>query len=140
MHSACHPAFAAFRRFLFSSLLATTFGAFAGTALAETLEEQLTLGGELYAEHCAICHGDAGEGGAGYPNAIVGSSNLDKFRNAKRLFDYHRMMMPFDDPSKMTAEEKWDVTAYLMDLNDWLGELDAPLGPDNAEDIAIGAN
>lgn len=110
------------------------------TAVADTLEEQLSHGGQLYAEYCAVCHGEAGEGGAGYPNAIVGSSNLNKFRNAKRLFDYHRMMMPFDDPSKMTAEEKWDVTAYLMDLNDWLGGLDAPLGPDNAEDIAIGSD
>lgn len=139
MHAARNPASKAFRRLLFSSLVATAAMA-TSIACAETLEEQLTRGEEQYAEHCAICHGDAGEGGAGYPNAIVGSRNLDKFRNAKRLFDYHRMMMPFDDPSKMTAEEKWDVTAYLMDLNDWLGELDAPLGPDNAEDIAIGAN
>ncbi len=30
------------------------------------------------------------------------------------LFEYNQMMMPFDDPDRMTDEQKWAVVAYML--------------------------
>jgi cytochrome c len=120
-----------------SSLLLAALVLTGAATRAETLDAQLARGEAVYAEHCAQCHGPAGEGGAGYPNPIVGSRNLDKFKDAMGLWRYHRMMMPFDDPSRLDADAKWDVTAHLMQLNGWLDGLDAPLGPETAPGLPI---
>jgi|GEM_PF-1219075 len=108
-------------------------------ASAEEQAAQLAHGQAIFAEHCAHCHGAEGEGGAGYANSIVGGRSLAKFGNAKRLYDYNRMMMPFDDPSRLASEEKWDVTAYLLHLSELLPEEAGALDADNAADIPIAA-
>jgi mono/diheme cytochrome c family protein len=105
---------------------------------ADTLEEQVEAGGAVFAEHCAICHGENGEGAAGYPNAIVDTSGLNKFSHARGLYDYNLMMMPFDDPTRVGSADTWKVTAWLMAENGWLDGIDEPIGPDNAAEIPIG--
>lgn len=112
---------------------------FAAPATAEDLAAQIAQGEAVFAEHCAHCHGAEGEGGPGYANSIVGARSLAKFGNARRLFDYNRMMMPFDDPSRLGAEEKWEVTAYLLQLSELLPEDADALTADNAAEIAIAA-
>lgn len=115
---------------------ALALSAVAPVAAAE-LATQLTQGEAIFAEHCAHCHGAAGEGGPGYPNSIVSARSLAKFRTAKGLYDYNRMMMPFDDPARLTAREKWEVTAYLLQLSALLPDGLAALDAETAPQIAI---
>jgi S-disulfanyl-L-cysteine oxidoreductase SoxD len=81
---------------------------------------------KVYAERCAACHGDKGEGnpmdrlvgGAGTlasPNPVrtVGSY----WPYATTLFDYVRRAMPFNAPQSLTADQIYAVCAYLLYLN-----------------------
>lgn len=109
----------------------------AGAVADDGVTDQIAAGAKIFAEHCAVCHGDDGEGGSGFPGAIIGGQGLAKFRTAKRLYDYNAAMMPYDDPSRVDADAKWDVTAYLMHRNGWL-EGATLVVPDNARDLRLG--
>jgi cytochrome c len=109
----------------------------AAVASADSLDAQLERGQALFAEACAVCHGASGEGASAFPNPIIGARNLAKFNHALGLYRYNRMMMPFDDPQSLDADEKWDVTAFLVHANGWLDGIDEPLGPENAEALVI---
>jgi S-disulfanyl-L-cysteine oxidoreductase SoxD len=80
----------------------------------------------VYAEHCAACHGDKGEGnpmdrlvgGGGTlaspkPVRTVGSF----WPYATTLFDYVRRAMPFNAPQSLTADQVYAVCAYILYLN-----------------------
>jgi mono/diheme cytochrome c family protein len=111
---------------------------FAASAAADTLEAQIEAGAEVYAAHCAECHGADGQGGSGYANPIIATRTLDRFGNGFNLWQYNAMMMPFQAPGSLDVELTWQVTAWLMDQNGWLDGLDEPLGPENARDIELG--
>ena len=77
--------------------------------------EQIRQGETLFQEFCALCHGANGRGGQGYANPIWGQgAQLRKFKNAQGLFEYHQLLMPFNDPTLLTEEQKWAVTAYVL--------------------------
>ncbi|MCS6996166.1 MAG: cytochrome c [Casimicrobiaceae bacterium] len=100
------------------------------------LAAQLSAGERLYKEHCAMCHGDDGQRGAGFPRPIWGKGHdLAKFANAKGLFEYLQMLMPFDNPAKMNDEEKWAVTAFMLQKNQ--GPLRERLHAGNSGSLAI---
>ena len=64
---------------------------------------------------CALCHGANGRGGQGYANPIWGEgAQIRKFKHAQGLFEYHQLLMPFNDPTLLTDDQKWAVTAYLL--------------------------
>lgn len=76
---------------------------------------QIRLGGELYKENCALCHGAEGRGGEGYPNPIWGAgAQIRKFKTAHGLFEYNQMMMPFSDPTSLDDSQKMAVTAFVL--------------------------
>lgn len=114
--------------------LAAALGLAAGGASASP---QLAEGRRLFAEACAQCHGDDGRAGAGYQTPIWGQgAKIARFETAMGLFEYHQMMMPFDDPTKLTDAEKWAITAFLL-VNHGALASDAELGPGNAAAIPI---
>jgi mono/diheme cytochrome c family protein len=104
----------------------------AGPASAQTppaspagASAQVVQGGQLYAQHCALCHGASGRDATVFPRPIWGPGHdLGKFGNAKGLFDYLQLLMPFDDPAKLNDAQKTAVTAYMLARN---GSL-APAG------------
>jgi len=104
------------RRFTLTGLVAGfAILASIGVAAADEPSEQVAHGAELYAANCAICHGDDGMGGAGFPSPVWGEgSQIRKFSHGRGLFEYNAMLMPFDDPSKLDMDEKLAVTAYLL--------------------------
>ncbi len=104
------------RRFILTGLVAGfAISASIGVAAADEPSEQVAHGAELYAANCAICHGDDGMGGAGFPSPVWGEgSQIRKFSHGRGLFEYNAMLMPFDDPSKLDMDEKLAVTAYLL--------------------------
>jgi len=87
-------------------------------------------GREVFAQQCASCHGDSGEGGIGdrlvgglgtiaTPKAIrtVGSY----WPYAPTLFDYIRRAMPQNAPQSLSNEDVYAVSAYILNLNGLVG-------------------
>jgi cytochrome c len=90
-------------------------------------------GRTVFAEHCAACHGENGEGRAvpgaagGFDRLVGGFGTLDKphpvktvgsyWPYATTLFDYVRRAMPFNAPQSLSADELYAVCAYILFLN-----------------------
>jgi mono/diheme cytochrome c family protein len=84
-------------------------------SFASANSPQVAEGQRLYMENCATCHGEDGRRGAGFQTPIWGQrTQIRKFETAQGLFEYNQMMMPFDDPSRLTDEQKWAIVAFLL--------------------------
>ena len=91
-------------------------------------------GAKLYAEQCSACHGDNGKGSE-HGAAMVGGpprASLDggkTIRNywpyATTLFDFIRRAMPYSLPNSLSNDEVYALTAYILALNQLIGENDA---------------
>ena len=100
-------------------------------------EGKVSDGNELYDSKCAMCHGDFGAGGKGYPKLSGGdfSSLKNQLQNpaddvpnevpasraigsywpyASTLFWYIQDAMPFPHPKSLTNSETYAITAYLL--------------------------
>lgn len=97
-------------------------------------------GASVYNEHCAMCHGDNGQGGqapalAGgigtltmaHPVTTVGSY----WPYATTLFDYIRRAMPFNAPQSLTNDQVYAVSAFIL----WLNGIVPRQTELNAEDL-----
>ena len=86
----------------------------------------VSQGKEVFAQQCAACHGDKGEGGVGErlvggqgtiatpkPIKTVGSF----WPYAPTLFDYIRRAMPQNAPQSLANEDVYAVSAYILNLN-----------------------
>jgi cytochrome c len=108
-------------------------------AAAAQESAQVAQGKALYGQFCTQCHGADGKRGEGYQTPIWGPGSLiAKFETAQGLFEYHQMLMPFNDPSLMTDEQKWAVVAYVLANHGAIKPADT-LSPANAPSIAIKA-
>ena len=110
-----------------------------GTGLPEG-EGSVELGDELYEAQCAVCHGDFGAGGQGYPQLTGGNKAKDEngvvitLKNQRvygstdapkrtigtfwpvptTLFTYIRDSMPYAHPKSLTNDEVYAIVAYLL--------------------------
>ena len=88
-------------------------------------------GKQVFADNCAVCHGDNGQGGikdrlvggqgtlaSDMPIKTVGSF----WPYATTLFDYIRRAMPLYESKSLTNDEVYGVVAYLLTLNGVIGE------------------
>jgi cytochrome c len=83
-------------------------------------------GEALFAERCAACHGERGQGGQ-MDRLVGGQGTLTSARPvrtigsfwpyATTLYDYVNRAMPFNAPQTMTPDEVYAVTAYLLHAN-----------------------
>jgi mono/diheme cytochrome c family protein len=72
----------------------------------------------LFQQHCALCHGADGKGAAPFPRPIWGPGNdIGKFTDAKGLYEYVQMLMPFDNPAKVDDQGKAAIVAYMLVRN-----------------------
>ena len=90
-------------------------------------------GAKIYAEKCAVCHGENGAGGR---NArLVGgaplTSGIDTAKTianfwpyATTIFDFTRRAMPWQAPRTLTNDEVYALTAYMLALNKLIGDND----------------
>lgn len=101
-----------------SALVLIALGFLAGQPSAQPTgapHPQVGRGETLYAQHCALCHGADGRGGQTFPRPIWGTGHdLAKFGNGRGLFDYLQLTMPFDDPAKVSDDDKLAVTAFIL--------------------------
>jgi len=93
-------------------------------------------GDELYEKHCAVCHGDFGAGGLGYPTLTGGDRESLKYQRvngnteapkrtigtywpkASTLLWYIHDAMPYAHPKSLTWDETYAITAYLLAANE----------------------
>src|SRR5262245_31328040 len=99
---------------------------FAGVALGD--EAQVKRGAKLYAQHCAHCHGDAGDGGRKAP-PVVGKAALPldppasakfrktQFRTARDVADFVVKNMPAKKPGSLKIEDYWAILAFDLSAN-----------------------
>jgi S-disulfanyl-L-cysteine oxidoreductase SoxD len=89
-------------------------------------------GSRIFAEKCALCHGDNGSGGraarliGGPPKASLdgGKTIANYWPYATTLFDFIRRAMPFTQPRSLTDQEVYSLVAYLLAENKLIGETD----------------
>ena len=98
---------------------------------------QVREGARLYAEACAICHGQDGRRGAGYQTPIWGEgAQIRRFETAMGLFEYNQMLMPFDEPTRLNDAQKLAIIAYML-ANHGAMPRDATLDAATAASIRI---
>jgi len=91
-----------------------------------------SLGAPIFAQKCAACHGNEGEGGIaaaltkGPPRATLdgGKTVANFWPYATTLFDFIRRAMPPTAPNTLSDEEVYALTAYVLYLNELIGEND----------------
>jgi mono/diheme cytochrome c family protein len=92
-------------------------------------------GAAIFADNCALCHGDGGKGGVAMGNsgapaappvvdarARVGidettTTIANYWPYATTLFDYIRRAMPWTSPRSLTDDQVYALTAYILAQN-----------------------
>ena len=83
-------------------------------------------GRDVFAQQCAACHGDKGDGGVG--DRLVGGQGTlatskpvrtvgSYWPYAPTLFDYIRRAMPQNAPESLGSDDVYAVSAYILHLN-----------------------
>ncbi len=103
-------------------------------------------GDELFAEHCAICHGDFAEGVDNWPKLAGGMDTLDHEDPLKTVgsywpylstvFDYVRRSMPFGNAQSLSDDDVYAITAYILYSNDLIDD-DFELSKDTFLDVEM---
>jgi cytochrome c len=95
-------------------------------------------GRQIFAETCAACHGEKGEGRpvpravGGFDRLVGGFGTLDKTHPVKTvgsfwpyattLFDYVRRAMPLNAPQSLSNDQVYAVAAYILFMNNIIAE------------------
>ncbi len=90
------------------------------------------VGEELFADYCAVCHGDFAEGVDNWPKLAGGADTLDHEDPLKTVgsywpylsttFDYVRRSMPFGNAQTLSNDEVYAIVAYIIYSNDLVDE------------------
>ena len=104
-------------------------------------------GEKIYAEHCASCHGDFGEGVDRWPVLVGGKDTLasdDPVKTigsywpyASTIFDYIRRAMPFGNAQSLSADDTYAITAYLLYMNEIVDDEKFVLSDKNFSSIKM---
>ena len=91
-------------------------------------------GAKIFAEKCALCHGENGKGGTSA--ALVGGAPLTSgiettktianfWGYSTTVFDFIRRAMPWQSPRTLSNDEVYALTAYILSLNKLIGQNEA---------------
>ena len=90
------------------------------------------FGEEIYAEQCAACHGDFGEGADRWPPLVGGEGSLAShdpekttgsyWPYASTMYDYIYRSMPFGAAQSLSYDETYGTVAYLLYMSDIIEE------------------
>lgn len=107
----------------------------------------VTEGEEVFAERCAICHGDFGEGVDRWPVLSGGQDSLTDDRPVKTIgsywpylstvYDYINRAMPFGESQSLTPDEIYGITAYLLYMNDIVTDEEFELSKQNFASVRM---
>lgn len=104
-------------------------------------------GEEVFADLCAACHGDFGEGVDRWPVLSGGQGSLTDARPVKTIgsywpylstvYDYINRAMPFGQSQSLTPDEIYAITAYLLYMNDVVTDEEFELSKQNFASIRL---
>lgn len=104
-------------------------------------------GEEVFAERCAACHGDFGEGVDRWPVLSGGQDSLTDERPVKTIgsywpylstvYDYINRAMPFGESQSLTPDEIYAITAYLLYMNDVVTDEEFELSKENFASVRL---
>lgn len=107
----------------------------------------VTEGEEVFAERCAVCHGDFGEGVDRWPVLSGGQDSLTDDRPVKTIgsywpylstvYDYINRAMPFGESQSLTPDEIYGITAYLLYMNDIVTDEEFELSKQNFASVRM---
>ena len=90
------------------------------------------VGEEIYAEQCAACHGDFGEGVDRWPALVGGEESLNThdpekttgsyWPYASTIYDYIYRAMPYGNSQSLSYDETYGIVAYLLYMGDIIEE------------------
>ena len=103
-------------------------------------------GDEVFAENCAVCHGDFAEGRDNWPKLAGGKGTLaDKdplktvgsyWPHLSTTFDYINRSMPFGNAQSLSADDVYAITAYILYSNDLVDD-EFVLSNENFMDVVL---
>lgn len=103
-------------------------------------------GEEIFAEHCAICHGDFAEGVDNWPKLAGGAGTLadedplktvgSYWPHLSTAWDYVNRSMPFGAAQTLTDDEVYAIVAYILYSNDLVDD-DFVLSNENFLEIEL---
>ncbi|PPB79729.1 cytochrome c [Albidovulum inexpectatum] len=106
----------------------------------------VSTGEEVFAEKCAMCHGDFAEGIDNWPVLAGGQGTLTDRRPVKTIgsywpylstvWDYIHRSMPFGAAQTVTPDETYAITAFLLYSNGLVDE-DFVLSKENFTEIHL---
>jgi mono/diheme cytochrome c family protein len=94
-----------------------------------TFDEQVALGGQLYGENCAGCHGGSGEGSRDAPPVVglaagalplaprAGSLRTSQFVTVADVASFVVAAMPPKAPGSLSADAYWAILAFDLSAN-----------------------
>lgn len=116
-----------------------------GTGLPAGSGDVLT-GEEVFADNCAICHGDFAEGVDNWPKLAGGADTLADKDPLKTVgsywpylsttWDYVNRSMPFGSAQTLEPDDVYAIVAYILYSNDLVDE-DFVLSNDNFLDVEM---
>jgi cytochrome c len=103
-------------------------------------------GEQIFADNCASCHGDFGEGVDRWPVLAGGDGSLTNefpvktigsfWPYASTIYDYVHRAMPFGDAQSLTPDETYALVAYILNLN-YVVEDDFELSNENFAEVRM---
>ena len=100
----------------------------------------------IFAEQCATCHGDFGEGVGRWPVLSGGRGTLTAEHPVKTIgsywpylstvYDYIYRTMPFGYAQSLEPDQVYAITAYLLNMND-IVDYDFVLSKDNFTSVKM---
>jgi len=80
-------------------------------------EAQARRGADLYALHCALCHGASLSGSYEFPSLTGGFVARWAGTPLDRLVDYVNRAMPLHQPGALSSAESVDLVAFILEKN-----------------------
>jgi len=102
-------------------------------------------GARIFAQKCALCHGESGKGGSlplwsavrRSPAASDTPKTIANFWGySTTVFDFIRRAMPWQQPRSLTDNEVYALTAYILAENKLIGENDS-MNPETLPKVRI---
>lgn len=78
-----------------------------------TVAQVAELGGAVYAQSCARCHGDQGQGVSG-PALVGAGTNIQRHGDALGLVAYFSSRMPPGAPGSLSEEQYSQILAWIL--------------------------
>lgn len=90
------------------------------------------IGEEIFADQCAVCHGDFAEGIDNWPKLAGGADTLDHDDPLKTVgsywphlttaYDYIQRSMPYGNAGTLSDDEVYAIVAYILYSNDLIDD------------------